>query len=355
LKVAFLIAIYDSFGEREHALSFAAQLRPAGIETEFVVTPPAAEHLRARGVRPRCYTAPEEAMRALDDVQPDWLIACEQFNLPAPLQHAVMGSRFRLATMDGTGMGPTINANPFARADMPPPAALDPRMIRLRPCPVNAPLLPRDGVYSWSLFPGLRRHDGTAARRRWGIAGETRVAMLALAPWAIAAAARLGRGAHYPALLRALVAALATTQQPVELVVISHQAQPTQVHQRVTVRFLPYLAPDVYEELLLDSDLVLSDNVIQTSLSKAFAAGIPTLVVVDSRPEAPPWNMFPLGLRFPEDSPYYRALAPVELADADALRARVAAALAGTMADDFGYRQALATLPTPIDILSSAP
>jgi hypothetical protein len=353
VKVVFLLAIYDSFGEREHALSFASQLAAAGIEPSFVVTAPSLPHLRARGVTAREFATADEAMAIVGELAPDWLVACEWFNLPPELRDAVANARCRLATMDGTGMGPEINANPFLVASPPPPIDVPDSMIRLRPCPVNAPLPPDGRIFSWPLFPSLARSDGTAARRRWGIAGDTRVAMLAIAPWALAAAVRLGRGAHYRELLDSLVDALAAAQLPVELVAISPDAAPPLARDRVKVRFEKYLAPDVYEELLLGCDLVVSDNVIQTSLSKAFAARIPALVVVDSRGDAP-WNMFPLALRFAAGAPYYRAVAPVELGDAAALRARVAAALAGDVGDDRGYRAALATLPSPAAILRSA-
>jgi hypothetical protein len=166
---------------------------------------------------------------------------------------------------------------------------------------------------------------------------------------------RLGRTAHYRELLRVLLDALVAAGVPVELVVISPDEAATIERGRVKLRFVRYLPPDIYEELLLGCDLVLSDNVIQTSLSKAFAAAIPTLVVVDSRPAAPPWNIFPLRLRFPVDAHYYRAIAPVELGSPGPLRVRVAAALAGGLHDDDGYRERLATLPTPIALLARAP
>lgn len=354
MKVVFLIAIYDSFGEREHALSFAAQLAAAGIESRFVVTAPSLAHLSARGVAARQFTTAADAQRIVDELEPDWLIACEQFNLPPDLQDVVASARCRLATMDGTGMGPAINANPFSVADAPLPTPIPARMIRLRPCPVNAPAPPVDGVFSWSLFPGITRSDGSAARRRWNVGADTRLAMLALAPWAIAAAAQFGRSAHYATLLGALADALGAARVPVELMVISPDERPPIERDRVKLRFVRYMPPDAYEELLLGCDLVVSDNLIQTTASKAFAARIPTIVVVDSRAESPPWNIFPLRLRFDVDAPYTRAIVPVELADAVTLRARVAAALDGHAPDDGGYRAALATLPSPAAILTAA-
>ncbi len=224
-------------------------------------------------------------------------------------------------------------------------------MIRLRPCPVNALQPPDDQTFCWPLFPGIARTDGSAARRRWQIDAATRLAMMAWAPWAVSAAAHSGRSSHYDALLIRIVDALVAADVPVELLVVCPEERPPIEAHRARVRITRYLAPDIYDELLIGSDVVLTDNIIQTSASKAFAAAIPTLVLIDSRPPAP-WNIFPLGLRFDVDAPYAHAVAPVELTDSVTLRARVAAALSGLPHDDADYRRALTRLPTPAEILA---
>jgi hypothetical protein len=180
--------------------------------------------------------------------------------------------------------------------------------------------------------------------------------MFAIAPWALRAAGGRGLGGHYELVIDRLITAFAAAGEETTLLVVAPVQRAPVVRGGVTVRVVEYLPRETYERLLLGADLVVSDNVIQTSVGKALVAGVPTLVLVDSRgAHGPAYNIFPLELRLPESSAYLRAIAPVELGDLEGIAARVADAWHGGGAargsDERAYLDALDALPRPLDIL----
>jgi hypothetical protein len=348
-RVAFVIDVLDSYGEREVALRFAAGLPPT-LTPVFVTPPEIAPHFA--GHETRVFRAPAEAVAAIEELAPAIVVGCEYYNLPEEVRACVDAGPWRLVTTDGTTLGVEINSNPLAAPGAERPIAIPERIVRIRNCPVNDPAEDTEHLYHWSLWPGLVRGDGAAVRREWRVAPGARLVMMALSAWAVRAAAALGLTSHYPRLVGRVVEALRATGAETELILVAPQPAPTQRAGRVTLRTVGYLAPAAYEALLLGADLVVTDNVIQLSVGKAFMAGVPTLVLVNSDPErGPVYNIFPLRVRFPE-TVYTRALAPVELADAGAVRERVAAALRGEARGDEGYRAALARLRTPAEIVA---
>ena len=348
-RVAFLIDIVDSFGERELALRFARRL-PAGVAPLFVTERNVAPHFAGQG-ETASYDSVDEAWQALRAADPALVICCEFFNLPPPLRERVVGGPWKLVTTDGMAMGVEINTNPFGVPGAARGLELPAGMARLRNCPVNDPLPDDSLLFHWALWPGLARGDGAALRASWGIPPRDRVLMMAVSPWAARAAAGLGHVHHYRRLVERVVVELAALGVDATFMIV---ATPPAVRRvgRVTVRTLGYLPPDVYERLLLGSDLVVSDNIIQLSVGKAFVAGVPTMVLTNSRPEVGPrYNIFPVRLHFPETE-YVRSLAPVELGDGDAIRARLAVALGGEPARGAAYRAALDRLRSPAEIVS---
>ena len=154
-------------------------------------------------------------------------------------------------------------------------------MARLLACPVNDPAPDGDLVHRFALFAPLAR-ERDAAHRALDVPASSRIAFVAFAPWAIRAAHGLGRSGHYPAVLGRLTDALVAAGEEVTLVVVSPSASPATRRGPVHARFVPYLERRAYETLLLGADLVVTDNAIQFSAAKAFVAGIPTLVLVNS-------------------------------------------------------------------------
>jgi hypothetical protein len=348
MRVAFLIDLVDSFGERELALRFAAGLSPAD-ERAFVVPREIAGHL-AEGGPVHAYRDPAEVPALLAGLAPEVLVCVEYYNLPPALQAHVAAGPWRLATTDGTALGVEINSNPFGEPAPRRTLEIPERLVRLPSCPVHDPGPDSERALHWAMWPGIARGERDAARRELGVKAE-RVAMMALSPWALGHAH--GRREHHERLFARLVEALRRAGPTSELIVVSPMP-PREVRSGpVTVRFVGLLPAPSYQRLLLGCDLFVSDNLLQMSAAKAFAAGVPTLIVVNSRPElGAPYDVFPLAVRFPENQ-YRAAVAPVELGDAEAIAGRVAEAMAGGVvsATASAYRAALGGLPTPAEIV----
>jgi len=355
--VVFLHSIDDSFGEREHALRFGKGLAAAGVHPVYVVNPRMQDFFSRLGADTRCYRDAAEAVAIVDGLTPRLVVCCEYFNLLPELQRGVAGLRWPLATMDGTTMGEPINLNPLRTAVPLRDFTVPERMVHLRPCPVNDPLPDGDGVFHWSLFPDVRRRDARRARAMFGVPRGARLVLMGVAPWARGAATHLGRMDFYRYLTDVLSGALDAAGEPYSvIIVIGATAEGFGKLGRVLC--VPLLRPDVYEELLLGADLVVTDNVLQTSASKALAAGVPTLALVSSTPGAPgtplaePYNIFPIAVTFPTDSAYYQALAPVEIGDPAAVAARISAIWRGEPRRGAAYFDALKRLRTPAEILA---
>jgi hypothetical protein len=352
-RIAFLTWVVDSYGEREQALRFAAQI--AGeLEPVFVVPAVVAPYL-ARYATATFHDV-DTAMRALDDLGPALVIANEYYNLPVALQRMLGASAHRLATFDGTSMGLAINTNPFAAPVPLRTMALPPTMFRLRACPINDPAPDTPDAYHWRLFDAPVRTRGAIARAALGIDATSRLALLAIAPWAVSAAMSLGQLDHYEVLTRQLAAALSRVGARTTLVVVAPVARPPVSRGAAEVRFVEYLPREIYEDLLLGADLVISDNAIQTSIAKAMMASIPTLVAINSRPDfGPTYQMFPLKVALPPESAYLRVIRPTELGDVDALADRIAQAWRGDHEPArAAYLASLAHLASPLEILDAA-
>jgi Family of unknown function (DUF6365) len=354
-RVVFLISIEDSYGEREHAYRFGRQLTEEGFATTYVVAASMEAYFRRLSLDVRPYREDAEAMRIVDEIDPHLLVGCEYFNLSPGLQKAVAASRFPLATMDGTTLGIELNTNPLGSRIAMRDFAVPERLVHLRPCPVGDPIA-GPGLHPWFLFRGVTRRNPERTRQDWDVPPGARLILYAVAPWARGAAFVTGRMSHFPHLLTTLAQALAANGTRFEtIVVLGRSSEYRGTHGRT--RCVELLPPDVFEDLLLGCDLVVTDNVIQTSASKALVAGIPTLALVNSKPGPPgtplaePYNMFPVAVQFPEGSAYYRALAPVEIGDIPALRTRLASALSGDERRGAEFTAALERLPTPAQIV----
>lgn len=315
-----------SFGEREHALSFATQIRSAGYRPRFVVGPLIANHIRAAGFEPEVFWSPDVGIEIVERIDPALVVACELFNVSSESAQGLIGLSAPLATMDGTSLALEINADPFGKPELSRPLVLPDRYASFRPAPVNDAGVDTDDVFYWSLFPdAARRKKDPALYAELGLDASRRTVMFAAAPWAQGAASILDFDdqAYYRTLLERLWGGLCASGQAVDFLSISMFPLPALPESQGGVRLhrSGLMAYEAYDHVLSSCDLIVSDNMIQTSVSKAVAMGTPHLIVQNTSGAGMPHpcNMFPLKLLFPADREYAQVVDVVELADADGI------------------------------------
>lgn len=351
-RVALVIDIEDSYGERELAARFCERL--AAGTAELVVARSLERVFRDR-FAVRGYDSPAEAIEILRQTAPEVVVGVEYFNLPESMQRALVDGPWTLATTDGTTIGVAINENPWSRPRRQREIVVPERLITLACCPIGDPAADSQHTRHWALWPGLTRRSRSDARAVVGSRAEHLV-LMTISAWASRVAPPEVQRMHYDLMFDRLVSALRHVSAPVELVVVTSVKRPIARQDNVTVRFVDLLPPDAYETLLLGCDLFVTDSLIQMSAAKAFTVGIPTLALLNHDPAyGPTYDIFPLAVRVPP-SLYRDALSPVQLADERAITERVTASLVGrdpVAPRAEAYRAALHALRTPAEIIAA--
>jgi len=336
-----------SFGEREHALSFARLIRDAGYRPRFVVGPLIADHIRLAGFEPEMFGSPAEGVEIVNRINPVMIIGCELFNLSPVSARGLIDSGRTIGTIDGTSMALSINSDPFDMPEYRRSLVLPDDYYSFRPCPVNDIGASSGRVYYWSLFPDATRVAKEAARyAAIGLDPARTTIMLPIAPWAIGSAHILGLDGYYQHLVTRIVDACEAVATPIDLVFISLYRPPSLTVERqgpVTVHYPGLMPYDSYDHLLRSCDAIVSDNIISTSVSKAVVMGTPHLIIQNMTSSDMPYryNMFPLKVLFPADREYAASVDLVEYGDIAGIRAALAAILAEGFWDEGARRRRL--------------
>ncbi|MFD9412499.1 DUF6365 family protein [Streptomyces sp. NPDC059989] len=219
--------------------------------------------------------------RVIDETSPDIVVFCDAAlvdtptgSLPMDLADAIdviTGSGCRLATFDHLGI-------PLSAA-WPPDAAI------LRPCPMGSPLIdsgPGRPVSVTRPVAELGGIDDLPER----VPGGLRI-VHTVAPWAIRIAIALKHPLHkyLPAIVESYLADL---DRPVQLLSVNNGSLlPAAPHGRLRVVNLPPQPAAVFDQLLADADLVVTENPFASTIGRAIDLGTPavawqhTLGIVD--------------------------------------------------------------------------
>ena len=376
MNVVFCTQIDYSFGEREHALSFARQIEKAGYRAHFLVAHQRiANHVQLAGFRPAVFSTPDALSRMIEEIDPVLVVGCELFNLASVLVQRIIASGRPVATMDGTTLGLEINNDPFRGPEFRRSLVLPDRYYALRPCPVNDVAEDTDRIFHWRLLPEISRLErDPACFQALGLDPSLRTVMLAIAPWALGGARYFGLDGYHDRLLNRIVEGLTHFGQRIQFVVVANvppappvSAGPVSVHVTGLLRY------DVYDHLLRTCDLIVSDNIIQNSVSKAVVMGIPHLIVQNMAgassatsageggllaPELPyRCNIFPVKQIFPTWRQYSRIVDLAEYTDPADVRRKLCRILEAGHFDEGrrtarrAYVEGLSRLAEPGEIL----
>jgi hypothetical protein len=351
-----------SFGEREHALSFARQIAAAGYRPRFVVGPLIADHIQRAGFEPEVFWSPGDGVEIVRKIDPGLIVGCELFNISPRAAEGLIALGRPMATIDGTSLSVPINTDPFGLPQYARALVLPDHYYAFRPCPVNDLQPDSPDVFHWSLFPNAGRASKDIRRYELlGLDPSRLTVMLPIAPWAMGSAMIFGLEGYYPTLIASIVDGLDGAGAPADLVVISPVRPDSPIDARGDVRVhYPGLMPyDVYDHLLCSCDVIVTDNMISTSVSKAVVMGIPHLIIQNMQPSELPYrcNMFPLKVLFPPERDYAQIVDVAEYGDADGIRAALDALVRRGYDDEDarrrrrGYVDGLRQLSSPSRIL----
>lgn len=356
MKILFILCIDQSFGEREHALNLARQCVAGGAKVRFVIPHSLGSYFQSFKMPVSTIGTSEEMVRQIEVEDYDVAVCCEYFNLPKDVSTAVLSSGKIVVTVDGTTMGVEINTRPvpgLINRHLEVPESL----MRLRPCPIafgiNSP-----NVRYWDLFYGGNRPATNPTRLTsiTGLSGGDMFGFLAIAPWAWETARKLGYDSHYTMLLKNLLNALPAKYSLILVCPNELSVPPNYAHRIVK---LPYLQYDDYQLVLLNSSIVFSDNVIQTSMSKAFMMDIPCLFLGQSTvtPDSIvpySFNIFPLSLKLPEENRYLQSIDFANYLNPDDISKKIKLLLKGESRDRTGeYIRMVKSLPSGWQVLQS--
>ena len=352
-----------SFGEREHALSFARLIQQAGYTPKFVVGPLISDHIRRAGFEPEVFWSPEEGVAIVQSIDPAMVIGCELFNLSPESARGLIDSSRSIATIDGTSLSVPINTDPFETAAYRRSLVLPDRFYSFRPCPVNDIDINTEHVFHWSLFPDASRVSKDEEQySSLGLDPSRKTVMLPVAPWAMGSASIFGFDDYYQRLVERVVDGLDASDQSVELVFVSLFRPPSLAIERkggVRVHYTGLMPYDTYDHVLRSCDAIVTDNIISTSTSKAVIMGTPHLIIQNMAQSEMPYryNMFPLKVLFPAEREYSQTVDLAEYGNAAEIRHKLGAILRDGYADSAArarrqaYRERLRHLSEPGDIL----
>jgi len=316
-KILFIITIKDSFGERTHALSFVKQLlKQINFSPIFFVGD---NNLKSffekQKIKSFYFDKYEELTNSIINENPNLIICCEYYHLTEKFRDFLSSLKIPIATIDGTSMGDEINSTIKTNI-------LPSNIIKLRPCPINDPLTNTENIKYWNLFPELQKNilDKEFIKRYYKIPDDSKIIFMAISMWEISTSKFLGLNIDnfYNNLFSILFLVFQNIKHQITFFIISPFKQDIIKNKNLTVHFLNVLEYELYQKLLLSSDLVLSTNIIQTSMSQAFIEKIKTLALINTKNKKLfeyEFNIFPLKIKFPEDREYYQLINKAEIFD----------------------------------------
>ncbi|GAB5449591.1 DUF6365 family protein [Gymnodinialimonas sp.] len=358
--VVFYIEIWFSFGEREHALSLARYLQSAGYRPRFVVHHKIAEHIRSAGFEPVPFYSPLLGVQRVRQIAPALIIGCELFNLTDLSMKGLSALDIPIATIDGTSLGVEINTDPFLHPKLTRDLNLPSELPRFRPAPVNDVQGADPLNCHFNLFPDIAPQPKDAEiYRDLGLDPSRKTILLPIALWAVTGSMLFELVHYHKLLVDRVVQALDKIEIGVDLLVVGLQDEGVEAQGCVAQHVFPLLPYPQFDHVLMSCDLVISDNIIQTSVSKAFAMNKPHLVLQNLDPSEVPFqsNIFPLKLLFPADREYAQAVEVAEFGDVDEIEERLRDILTKGYSDSArkarreAYLERLAQLPSPAGVV----
>jgi hypothetical protein len=291
-EIVFVCPGRYSVGELYNAIVMSRSLQAAGMATRFIVTEQLAAYATASGadvvVRSMRRNRASEVASTIEELNPDLAILAD-YHLPF-LEPGAAGIQNLLAPavptvmLDSLSFGLAGAEVSNALASLPGAEALH-RWFRpttriprsphaealLHPVPVAATDVP-NAFALYDSIPGVRARAATV-RRRYGVAPDRALVVVAQSAWAATGFTQLGRtrrhqlSTSYDDLrIDWLLYCLSLVGVPIAVVGVRRDAAARVEYPNVSLVQAPFLGLDDFSDLLTAADLYITDNILSAAM-----------------------------------------------------------------------------------------
>lgn len=323
MKVFLVVIPSISYGERQHAIGVINQLKNTSFEPVLLFEPLLEDTFKSIDVKKYVFYNSYDFQILYKKENPDMFIFFEYTNCPEKIKEFVANTDKPILTTLGSGVGgiesykqhyPNLDKNGYFNLTV------------IKPCPVASPDKDTDNVKHWNLFKNLdkSKYDKNLIIKKFNIDENSKIIFLSVATWICDRMKNLNMLSFYDYLLALIFNALKDQKFKSHLFIISPFGEKIIERENIKVTMMNFIDYETYDNLLMNSDLVISENVMQASMSKAFVAGIKCLALINTklidRPfKMEPYDVLSVGKMYDDSNKYYKALDKVEISDLEEL------------------------------------
>lgn len=320
MKIFFVVIPSISYGERQHAIGMINQLRNSNFELVLLVEPLLEDTFKNINIKTYTFYNSFDFELFYKKENPDMFIFFEYTNCPVRIREKVSKYNKPILTTLGSGVGGIQSYKDHFIELFDDKKNFNLSIIK--PCPVASPDIDTEFVKHWSLFKDLdiTKYDRKKTNSDFNIREDSKIVFLSVATWICDNLKRSNQLYIYEFLFSLVLKALLEIKQNTDFFVISPFGEKYVEREHVRVRMMNFLDYETYDNLLMTSDLVISENVMQASMSKAFVGGINCLALINSKMMQQPFNLAPYdvlsaGQMYDNSNNYYKALEKAEISD----------------------------------------
>lgn len=288
-KIIFISGIKteDSTGEYTQLRTFADELNK---EIEYTIFLKRTDHFHFKNNDIIFYDNEYELRNYISSIEPQIIILSEIQHISKYFMDYLYSTNIIIATFDSIGLSKKLY-NP------------DPKVIYLKSCPLNDPNANDKYNKYWFIAKNAVNINKKNIQEKYNINKESKNVFVSISKWQLAKALGQGYNDYYKFFIGTIMKALVMQDRNISLFLICPLQGTHNViaeKQKLKTYFYESLENNEYNELLFNSDLVISDNISQISLSRAFVNGINCLSIINTNENnimnIHKFNMFPYNV-----------------------------------------------------------
>lgn len=209
----------------------------------------------------------------INNINPDIIILSEYQHMSSYFLQYLYSTKKIICTMDSSSLSKKMYNPPE-------------NTIFLKNCPLNNPLKNTKNEKYWFFTKGIKPlYDRSYIENKFSLKKGTKNVFISIAPWQYKTSLDLGIDKFYNYVINLLIKTLIAQNKDIALFFICPIKSFHNIvieEQKVKVLFFESMDNDNYNNILYNSDLVISDNITQVTMVKAFISGINTLSLINT-------------------------------------------------------------------------